>query len=74
MSNLLILSNLALALLDRQAAIQAVVGKAKAEGRDVTSEELGQLFSADDIAREEFRQEIERAKDKARADRSGGSI
>ncbi len=51
MSNALVLSQLLLGLIDRQAQIATLLTKAHAEGRDVSAEELEQLFSADLAAR-----------------------
>ena len=54
--------NLLLALLDRAQAIGALLSKAKAEGRDITSEELDQLAASDDAARAILQAEIAKAR------------
>lgn len=42
---------LLLALLDRATAFGAVIAKARAEGRDISPEELDAFVKADDVAR-----------------------
>lgn len=43
---------LLLGLIDRAATFGALLSKAKAEGRDISSEELDAFAQADDLARE----------------------
>lgn len=62
MSNLLIATNLLLGLLDRQTQIAALLSKAHAEGRDVTSAELDGLFADDQAARGQLQTAIDAAK------------
>ena len=54
---------LLLALLDRAAAISALIAKAQAEGRsNLTLEEWGQITQADDVARADLVAAIAAAK------------
>lgn len=62
MKNLTLAVTLALNLVDRAAAIGALVRKAQAEGRDVTDAELDELEAADDAARGELADAIEQAR------------
>ena len=62
MGNTLLAVDLMIGLIDRAVAYSAVIQKARAENRDVTSAELDQLAAQDDVAREELRAAIEKAK------------
>lgn len=62
MTNALALTNLLLGLLDRQAAITALLNKAHAEGRDVSNVELDDLVGDDDVARAQLQAAIDAAK------------
>lgn len=53
---------LLLGLLDRAAAFGAILSKAKAEGRDITAEELDAFAQADDLARASLVDAIAKAK------------
>lgn len=61
-SNALVLTNLLLGLVDRQAQIAAIMTRARNEGRDVTAEELDGLFATDAAARGELQAAIDAAK------------
>lgn len=62
MSNSLILTNLLLGLLDRQAQIASLLKQAHAEGRDVTAAELDGLFADDAAARAQLQTAIDAAR------------
>lgn len=49
-------------LLDRVAAINSLLQKAKAEGRDITEAELDALAAQDDVARSKLAAEIAKAR------------
>lgn len=51
---------LLLGLLDRAAAVGALITKARAEGRDVTADELAAAAAEDDTARAKLQAEIDR--------------
>ena len=53
---------LLLGLLDRAAAFGAILSKAKAEGRDISAEELDAFAAADDVARSALVDAIAKAK------------
>jgi DNA-nicking Smr family endonuclease len=55
--------NLLLALLSKASAISALVNQARAEGRDVTDEELALLGVRDDQARDALLEAIRKAKE-----------
>lgn len=60
--NAVVALNLILGLIDRAAAIKALLDAAKAEGRDVTLAELDALVAADDLARAELVAAIQAAR------------
>lgn len=62
MSNLAILIDVLLKLLDKAGAIGSLIGKAKAENRDVTDAELDQLAAGDDVAKKTLQDAIDRAR------------
>ena len=53
---------LLLGLIDRAAAVGAVINQARAEGRDVNEAELAQAFADDDAARERLKDAIAKAR------------
>ncbi len=53
---------LLLGLLDRATQIGALISKAQAEKRDITAAELDQLVAADDAARKQLQDAIDKAK------------
>ncbi len=57
--------NLLLALLSKASEISALINAARAEGRDISDEELVALGVADDIARDELVEAIKKARGEA---------
>ena len=62
MNNALVLTNLLLGLIDRQASIAAVLRRARDEGRDVSQAELDEVFASDAAARDQLQAAIDAAK------------
>lgn len=58
-SNIALLLNVLLRLAGETQKIVNLIAKARAEGRDVTREELLGLYDADDAKREELQAEID---------------
>jgi hypothetical protein len=59
MGNLLIVSQLLLTWLDRATQLSALLTAAHAEGREITDEEMNQLYAADDLARADLQRAID---------------
>ena len=58
MENIALLLDLLLRAAGQMQTFAALINKARAEGRDVTREELDSLYSADDAARAELQKAI----------------
>jgi hypothetical protein len=61
--NALIVTQLLLSLLERAAEVGRMLGRAQAEGRDITKEELAVARANDDAAREMLEIAIKAARD-----------
>lgn len=57
--------NLLLSLLAKSSEISALINQARAEGRDITDEELAALGVKDDVAREALVEAIKKAREDA---------
>lgn len=62
-----ILVTLLLGLVDRAAAVSALLGKAQAENRDVTLEEIDEAFTVEAVARAELQTAVDEARAKLAA-------
>ena len=62
MDTALLATTLLLRLLEQAQAVGALILKARAEGRDITTDELDALAAADDVVRDALNAEIARQK------------
>lgn len=62
----LALVTLLLGIIERAAAVGNLINTARAQGRDITTEELEALLDADDVARNELQYAIDKAKAEGR--------
>ena len=62
MDTALLATTLLIRLLEQAQAVGALILKARAEGRDITTDELDALAAADDVVRDALNAEIARQK------------